>query len=89
MESGVVPEDCKAACIVPIYKGEDDRRECTNYRGISILSISGKIYGKLLITRVMEGTKKQVTEEQGEFRSGKGCIDQIFVLKQLVEKYKR
>ena len=35
----------------------------------------------------IESTKEQVTEEQGGFRSGKGCIDQIFVLKQLVEKY--
>ena len=25
---------------------------------------------------------------KGGFRSGKGCIDQIFVLKQLAEKYK-
>ena len=26
--------------------------------------------------------------EQGGFRSGRGCVDQIFVLKQLVEKYR-
>ena len=30
MESGVVPEDWKAACIVPIYEGKGDRRECSN-----------------------------------------------------------
>ena len=29
-----------------------------------------------------------MVEEQGGFRSGKECIDQIFVLKQLVEKYR-
>ena len=34
----------------------------------------------------MENTKEQVEEEQGGFRSGRGCIYQIFVLKQLVEK---
>ena len=28
MESGVVPEDWKAACIVPVYKGKCDRRDC-------------------------------------------------------------
>ena len=39
MESGVVREDWKAACIVPVYKGKGDRRDCANYRGISILSI--------------------------------------------------
>ena len=35
---------------------------------------------------MIERTKEWVAEEQGGFRSGKGCIDQIFVLKQLVEK---
>ena len=87
MNSGVVPEDWKAACIVPVYRGKGYRRDC-NYRGIGILSIPGKIYGRILIDRVKESTKKQVEEEQGGFRSGRGCIDQIFVLKQLVEKYR-
>ena len=27
MESGVVPEDCKAACIVPVYRGKGDKKE--------------------------------------------------------------
>ena len=37
---------------------------------------------------MIESTKEQVEEEQRGFRSGRGCIDQIFVLKQLVEKYR-
>ena len=52
------------------------------------MSIPGKIYGSVLISRVIESTKEQVAEEQGGFRSGRGCIDQIFVLNQLVEKYR-
>ena len=47
MESGVAPEGWKAACIVPVYKGKGDRRNCANYRGIDILSIPGKIYGRV------------------------------------------
>ena len=37
---------------------------------------------------VIKSTKEQVAEEQGGFRSGRGYIDQISVLKQLVEKYR-
>ena len=37
---------------------------------------------------MIESTKEQVAEEQGEFKYGMRCIDQIFVLKQLVEKYR-
>ena len=88
MESGVVQEDWKVVCIIPIYKGKGDRRDCANYRAISILSILGKIYGRVLINRRIESTKEQVAEKQEGFRLGRGCIDQIFVMKQLVEKYR-
>ena len=81
MESCVVIKDWKAACIVPVYKRKVDRRECANYREISVLIIPEKIYGRVLISRVMESKKEQVPEEQGGFRSSRGCIDQIFVLK--------
>ena len=36
----------------------------------------------------MESTNEQVAEEQGGFRYDRGYIDQIFVLKKLVEKYR-
>ena len=75
MESGVAPEDWKVVCIIPVYKGKGDRRDCVNYRGITILSIPGKIYGKVLINRVIESTKEQVAEKQGGFRLGRGCIN--------------
>ena len=37
---------------------------------------------------MIKSTKEQVAEEQGGSRSGRGCIGQIFVLKQLVDKYR-
>ena len=45
MEFGVAPEDWKSACIDPVYKGKPDRRDCVNYRILSILCIPEKIYG--------------------------------------------
>ena len=46
------------------------------------------MYGRVLISRVIESTKEQVADGKGGFRSVRGCIDQIFVLKHLVEKYR-
>ena len=40
-DMGVVPMDCRGACIV---KG--DKCECSNSRGISLLSVVGKLYGE-------------------------------------------
>ena len=89
MESGVVPEDWKVPCTIPEHKWKGDRRDCANYRGICVISIPGKLYRMDFITsRVKESTKEQVEEEQGLFRSGSGNIDKIFLLKQLVEKYR-
>ena len=65
MESGVVPEDRQVVCIVSVYKGKGDKRDCANCKGIGVLSIPGKIYGRVLINRMIESTKEQVAEEQG------------------------
>ena len=44
LESGVVPEDWRSAVIIPLYKGRGERTEYKNSRGISLLSMVGKIY---------------------------------------------
>ncbi len=41
-----------------------DRNECQNYRGISLLSIAGKVYGKTVIERVQKITESRISEEQ-------------------------
>ena len=74
------------AIIVPIYKGKGDRSECKNYRGISLLSIPGKVYGRILIEKVRSLTERLIGEQCG-FRSGWGCVDQVFVMKQMSEKF--
>ncbi len=35
----------------------------------------------------MEVTEGKVNEEQEGFRKGRGCVDQIFAMKLLVEEY--
>jgi hypothetical protein len=38
----VVPVDWKSACVVSLYKGRGDKWECSNSRGICLLTVSGK-----------------------------------------------
>ena len=87
MSKGEVPDDWKRACIVPLYKGKGEKSECKNYRGISLLSVPGKVYGRVLIERVGKRTDGQLGEEQCGFRRGRGCVDQIFTVKNVCEKY--
>ncbi|XP_048481496.1 uncharacterized protein LOC125489526 [Plutella xylostella] len=53
---GQVPGDWCGAVIVTLYKGKGSQQDCRNYRGISLLSIVGKLYAKVLIERVMKET---------------------------------
>ncbi len=71
---------------MPLYKGKGSRSECSSYRGISLLSVPGKVYGRILTERLMEVTEGKVSKEQRGFRKGKGCVDQIFAMKMLVEE---
>ena len=52
-----------------------------------LLIISGKVYGRILIEKVHIITEGLIGEEQCGFRSGRGCVDQMFVMKQMNEKF--
>lgn len=84
-----LPRDLKDANIVYLYKNKGDRSSCDNYRGISLLSIAGKILAKVIITRLtlhlLEGV---VSESQCGFRANRGTVDMIFATRQIQEKCK-
>ena len=56
-------------------------------RGISLLNIPGKLYGRVLIEKVYSLTEGLIGEEQCGFRSGRGYVDQVFLMKQMTEKF--
>jgi len=85
----MIPKDWQEACIVPLYKGKENKRDCANYRGIRLLSIPRKLFGRVIIERVIQQTESQMEDKQGGFRRGRDCVDQVFGLKEMSEKYLR
>ena len=85
-ESGVVPKDLRSAVIVPLHKGKGEIIKCKNYRAITLLSVVCKIHADILVDRVRSVTGGLVDDEQGDFRAGRGYLDQIFTLIQIDEK---
>lgn len=43
------------------------KKLCMNYSGISVLSIAGKVFAKILDARLQQATECQVMEEQKGF----------------------
>ena len=47
----------------------------------------GKVYGRILINRIRGKTQNVIAEVQSGFRRGRECTDQIFIVRQMCEKY--
>ena len=80
-----VPQEWKNATLVPLHK-KKDRRICDNYRGVSLLSVPGKVLTLILLERLQDIIEPQLMEAQCGFREGRGTIDQIWVARQVVER---
>jgi hypothetical protein len=84
--SGKAPQLWKCATIVPVYKRKGERCRRGNHRGIHLLSIAGKVYTTILRQRLKAHRDIRTRDNQAGFRSGRGCVDQIFTLRQLIER---
>ncbi|TWW77544.1 hypothetical protein D4764_12G0009340 [Takifugu flavidus] len=58
---------------------------CSNYRGITLLSLPGKVYSGVLERRVHRIVKPRIQEEQCGFRPGRGTVDQLYTLSRVFE----
>ena len=83
-----IPQDFKDASIIHLYKRKGNPQVCDNHRGISLLSIAGKILAKILLNRLNEhlDQARLIPESQCGFRKDRGTIDMIFTARQLQEK---
>jgi len=79
------PERWALGLICPIYKRTGDETELDNYRPITLLSIVSKLFELLMNIRFTEWSEKNRTlcDEQGGFRTKRGCADQLFLLKEV------
>lgn len=90
-QAATVPEDWQKGVIVKLPK-KGNATECTNWRGITLLSIPGKIFCAVLLRRIQAAADHRLREEQAGFRRGRSCSDQIFALRNIIEQcveYKR
>ncbi|KAK3561638.1 hypothetical protein QTP86_011885 [Hemibagrus guttatus] len=82
--SGTVPLDWATGVVVPLFK-KGDRRVCSNYRGITLLSLPGKVYSRVLERRVRPLVEPRIQEEQCGFRPSRGTLDQLYTLHRVLE----
>ena len=81
-------QEIKDATITHRFKSKGNPQICDNYRGISLLSVAGKILARVLLNRLNEHLEQSgfLQESQCGFRKDIGTIDMIFTPRQLQEK---
>lgn len=88
-ESEDIPGSFKKAIIFPIHK-KGEYNDPANYRGISFLNTSAKLFSALLYSRLNQWVKsaKILHELQAGFRENYSTVDHIFTLFNIAEIYR-
>ena len=69
-----------------MHRQKGDRAECGISRGISLVSVAGKVLAKTMLNRLLEHVVDLVLPDfQRRYRRGCNTIDMIFVAKKQKE----
>ena len=71
--------------MVPIYK-KDDKTDCSNYWGISLLSTTYKILSNILLSSLTPYAEEIIGDHQCGFRRNRSATDHVVCIRQIIEK---
>ncbi|WVZ58983.1 hypothetical protein U9M48_009193 [Paspalum notatum var. saurae] len=86
LRSNKMSEEWRRSTLVPIYKNKGDIQSCTNYRGIKPMSHTMKPWERVLEHRLRSLTC--ISMNQFGFMPGRSTIEAIFLLRQVMERYR-
>ena len=81
-----MPEEWRRSILVPIFKNKGGVHSCTNYRGIKLMSHTMKLWERVIEHRLRRLTS--VTKNQFGFMPGRSTMEAIFLVRQLMERYR-
>jgi hypothetical protein len=79
-----IPDAWRKVDLINLFKSKD-RSQCPNYRGISLVSVAGKVHTLVLKRRLEACLGSTISPTQFGFRPDRGTNDAIFCLRRLQE----
>jgi len=88
LNTGCVPTEWCLGIIRPLYKNKGSVTDPDNYRGITLLSCTSKLFTSCLNSRLSIYIDEHILgREQAGFREGYSTIDHVFILHIIIELY--
>ena len=82
-----VPKVFRNATLVSLFKNRGSKTDCGNYRGISLLSVAGKILARVIFNRLITNiSEENLPEAHCGFHPNCSTTDMIFSVRQVQEK---
>ena len=80
-----VPLEWKEGYLMKMPK-KSNLSNCTNYREIMLLLVSGKVFNRALLNRMKDEFDTKFRNQQAGFRKDQSCVDQIATLQIIIEQ---
>ena len=84
-EEEIIPASWKEGYLVKIPK-KGDLSNCANYRGITLLSIPGKVFNRCILNRLRDVVDPHLGDQQAGIWKERSCTDQIATLRIILEQ---
>lgn len=83
-----LPTDWTRGIILPFWKRKGDQLLCSNHRGITLLSIPGKLFARILLTRALPAIRSRRRPQQAGFMPNRSTIDNVSAIRMTIEKHR-
>lgn len=80
-----VHEDWRNGVIVKVPK-KGNLADFNNWRGITLLSVPGKVLCTVLLERLRDAVDEGLREQRAGFRKRRSCCKQSFILRNIIEQ---
>lgn len=84
-KTGEWPIEWTKSIFIPLHK-KGSPLQCQNYRTISLIPHASKVLLRIIDRRLQKYLDRQIPAEQAGFVQGKGTREQIFNIRQIIEK---
>ena len=72
--------------MVTLFKGKGTRSDPNNYRGIFLLEVTGKVFARIIVNRILPVMEERLDPWQFGFRPKRGTLQAISILRRIQEE---